>query len=309
MIYPSKITKEPNQNFKSESKIKNIFEKIKVAAQNVIYMKNLNDNLPDKQQKYEMRNITYKIPEIYSDNQYDLKLIDKKSNLLKSAQKLRYTSFFGKKLFAYKLDSDIYDKFSQHLIVVDNNKSKNKVIGTYRLLDEAMMPPNFDFYTSSEFDISKLKKNSSNILEVGRSCVDERYRDGRIIKLLWRGLATEIIKRDIDLVIGCASFPTTIPNKIIEELSYLKHFHSPPKEYNTVPIDSKAVNYPIIRKEKLNFKKIFKHLPPLIKAYIRTGAWFGRGAVIDSDFKTIDVCVILKTQNIKNKYLDLAKKG
>ena len=64
MIYPSKITKEPNQNFKSESKIKNIFEKIKVAAQNVIYMKNLNDNLPDKQQKYEMRNITYKIPEI-----------------------------------------------------------------------------------------------------------------------------------------------------------------------------------------------------------------------------------------------------
>ena len=33
------------------------------------------------------------------------------------------------------------------------------------------------------------------MLEAGRSCVDKNYRDGKIIKLLWRGLAFTLSKK------------------------------------------------------------------------------------------------------------------
>ena len=313
MVYTSKISHNTQKKLKSNGKLKNIFEKMKFLARNVVFMKNYNNNeLKNgkiiENSNIQSANLDYSIFNGSSYKNYELQLIDKNSPFLKSAQKLRFNSFFGNQFRKKKFDQDIYDRFSEHLVVLDNSKFRKKVIGTYRLLTQEMMPSCYDFYTSSEFDISKLKKKSINILEVGRSCVDESYRDGRIIKLLWRGLAREIMLRNSELVMGCASFPTIDPNQIIEELSYLQHFHHPPKSFETVPIKSKAPKLKILRKSDLNPKIIFQRLPPLIKAYIRTGAWFGTGCVVDSEFKTIDVCVILKTQNIKNKYLDLGKR-
>ena len=311
MIIPPKISKSTSLNIVGEKKTNYIFRKIKSLAKNVIYIKHSKSKQKNilfekNSQKEKLSFFKPLVRDELSDNQFNLRLIDHNSKLLKSAQTLRYISFFdGKKICKKKIDIDIYDKFSEHLVVTDKLKSKNKVIGTYRLLTKDMMPSNFDFYTSSEFDISKLKKFTSNILEVGRSCVDKSYRNGRIIKLLWRGLAREIVVRNIEIVIGCASFPTTDQNQIVEELSYLKHYHSPPKDFDTLPVDSKALQFQILSKKKLNSKRIFKRLPPLIKAYIRTGAWFGSGAVVDKEFKTIDVCVVLKTLNIRNKYLEL----
>lgn len=313
MVYSSKISENPEKKLKSNGKLKNIFEKMKFLAQNVIYIKNYKNNEPKngriiKNSNTQSATLDYSMFKGSSQRNYELQLINKNSPFLKSAQKLRFNSFFGDQFRKKKFDQDIYDRFSEHLVVLDNSKFRKKVIGTYRLLTQDMMPSCYDFYTSSEFDISKLKKKSINILEVGRSCVDESYRDGRIIKLLWRGLAREIMLRNPELVMGCASFPTVDPNQIIEELSYLQHYHHPPRSFDTVPIKPKALQLKVLKKSDLDPKSIFKRLPPLIKAYIRTGAWFGKGCVIDTEFKTIDVCVILKTQNIKNKYLDLGKR-
>ena len=313
MVYSSKISQNPEKKLKSNGKLKNIFEKMKFLAQNVVCIKNYSNNELKSGKIVQNLNtqsaiLNYLILSGSKQRNYELQLIDKNSPFLKSAQKLRFNSFFGDQFRKKKFDKDIYDRFSEHLVVLDNSKFRKKVIGTYRLLTQEMMPSCYDFYTSSEFDISKLKKKSKNILEVGRSCVDESYRDGRIIKLLWRGLAREIMLRNPELVMGCASFPTIDSNQIIEELSYLQHFHHPPKSFDTLPIKSKALKFKVLKKSDLNPKTIFQRLPPLIKAYIRTGAWFGTGCVVDNEFNTIDVCVILKTQNIKNKYLDLGKR-
>ena len=43
-------------------------------------------------------------------------------------------------------------------------------------------------------------------------------------------------------------------------------------------------------------------MPPLLKAYLRLGGFIGDGAVIDSQFQTTDVCVIVKTDLITDKY-------
>ena len=89
------------------------------------------------------------------------------------------------------------------------------------------------FYTAKEFNLDSLRQYKKSILEVGRSCVDKKYRDGKIIKMLWKGLASEISKKKYSFVIGCASFPEINPIKILNELSYLNYFHKAPSKYNT----------------------------------------------------------------------------
>ena len=43
-------------------------------------------------------------------------------------------------------------------------------------------------------------------------------------------------------------------------------------------------------------------LPPLIKGYLRVGGFVGDGAVVDHPFNTTDVCVIVKTDQLSDKY-------
>ena len=87
-------------------------------------------------------------------------------------------------------------------MVIDTSVSSDFVVGTYRLLLKRKDQKYRKFYSESEFDISNLFKKNVSMLEAGRSCVDENYRDGKIIKLLWRGLAFYIIKKEVDLIFG-----------------------------------------------------------------------------------------------------------
>jgi putative hemolysin len=43
-------------------------------------------------------------------------------------------------------------------------------------------------------------------------------------------------------------------------------------------------------------------LPPLVKGYLRLGGFVGEGAVIDCDFNTTDVCIVVKTDLVTEKY-------
>ena len=229
--------------------------------------------------------------------------------LIKNAQRLRFNTFFKEGSINspdYILDSDEYDKFCDHLVVIDKSVSSHHVVGTYRLMINYSNNSKGDFYTETEFDLYNLKKLDLKILEVGRSCVHKNYRDGKIIRLLWRGLSTYIKKSKVDFIIGCASFQCSNTNKIRNQLSFLKNFYSAPKKYLTFPLKSKNAKWKSADISKISKLKIFKSLPPLIKAYLRVGAWVGEGAVFDPHFKTIDICIILKSDKIDPKYLKMA---
>jgi putative hemolysin len=43
-------------------------------------------------------------------------------------------------------------------------------------------------------------------------------------------------------------------------------------------------------------------LPPLVKGYLRLGGFVGDGAVVDAQFNTTDVCVVVKTELVTEKY-------
>ena len=79
------------------------------------------------------------------------------------------------------------------------------------------------------------------------------------------GLATYIINNRVDLIFGCASFPSSNYKLFIKQLSYLYHYHKTPKSLSTRPVKKLRANFNIMNKIKLILKE-FRNLPPLIKA-------------------------------------------
>jgi len=57
-------------------------------------------------------------------------------------------------------------------------------------------------------------------------------------------------------------------------------------------------------KEAIDPKAALRTLPPLIKGYLRLGCYIGDGAVIDRQFGTIDVLIILPVSALSARYVD-----
>ena len=241
-----------------------------------------------------------------------IKIAEKKSEL-KKAQALRYSVFYrekraiptiSKKLL--RLDYDKVDEFADHLIVIDKNSKgiENKIVGTYRLVRGDIAAHFGGFYTSSEFDLSKIMNsyNHNQILELGRSCVHKDYRNGTIMNLLWKAIAEYVKLYDIKILLGCASFHGTNVMKYIKELSYLRKNFSLPVELSVESLYPKI--YPAYTEIKLNNNDLrtFVKLPPLIKGYLRIGGKVSHDYFVDYKFNTIDLCVIVTTDNINEKY-------
>ena len=291
-------------------KIKLILKKVKFVAKNVIYVKNWSKNSSILQKLKTENNPSIKSKKLsFNHGSIELKIIDNTDQLMHKVKKLRYESFFGES-DKVKYDSDEFDKLCDHLVAIDKSISDDYVVGTYRLLLKPKFVKSQKFYSQSEFNISKLtKKKSLTLLEAGRSCVHKNYRDGSVIKLLWRGLATYIVKNQVDIVFGCASFPSSNHNLFRNQLSYLKHYHSSPKYLKTKPLWKLKVKFKTIDKKLLNSNEEFRKLPPLIKAYIRVGAFVGSGAIVDKEFDTTDVLIVLETKKMLKKYSKLYLKN
>lgn len=227
------------------------------------------------------------------------------------AQKLRYKVFYeeyGAKpdsiMEKQKRDFDDFDNITDHLVVLtkDQNTGEEKIVGTYRLLRQNIAEKHGTFYSSGEYDLSRLIESDNFLLELGRSCVLAEYRTKPILNLLWQGIADYITDHKIDLLFGCASFHGTNIDEMATQLSYLHHFHSTPGNISPVALPDQYVNMNIIPKEEIDERRAFASLPPLIKGYLRLGATIGEGAVIDEQFNTTDVCIVVQTSLMTDRY-------
>ncbi len=181
-----------------------------------------------------------------------------------------------------------------------------KVVGTYRLLRQDVAERNFGFYTSAEYDIDGIIAAHPGLrfLELGRSCVLKPYRNKRTVELLWHGIWTYILHHRIDVVLGCASLEGTDPARLAKELSFLHHFAAAPPEWRARAVPSRYVSMDRIPKDQIDAKAALQDLPPLVKGYLRLGARFGDGAVVDRQFGTTDVFVTLKVTDIGSRYIN-----
>jgi putative hemolysin len=252
----------------------------------------------------------------FENDNCEVRLAESQEEILQ-AQSLRYHVFYelmGAKPSVendlHKRDFDKFDDLCDHLLVIDKTRPPHrKVVGNYRLL-RAKSDTNPDFfYSHTEYDLTPLtniaKKNNLSMMELGRSCVHPDYRNNAgTIQLLWRGITAYSIQHHVDLMFGCASFADIDQNNLKNVLSFLYH-------RKLSPIDWRAIARTHLY-QKMNYidmtpdieHEILAKMPPLIKGYLRLGAWVGDGAVVDSQFGTTDVLITLPVANIPKRYID-----
>ncbi len=240
---------------------------------------------------------------------------------LRRAQKLRYEVFYEEMdavptaaAMLSRRDEDPFDRICDHLLVVDHGdqvkqgkqpwRRRPRVVGTYRVLCQDIAEANGGFYSQSEYDVAPLVARHPNhyFMELGRSCVLKPYRNRRTVELLWHGIWTYVREHGIDVMIGCASFPGVDPKAHATALSFLHHNSLAPKEWRVKAHDRLAVNMNMMPAKDIDAKAALKGMPPLIKGYLRLGAYIGEGAVVDRQFGTTDVMIILPVEAIDSRY-------
>jgi len=228
-----------------------------------------------------------------------------------AAQALRYRIFYEimgatplPGMEQLRRDFDGYDEICDHLLVLDHSRGSgaDAVVGTYRLIRREAAARFGSFYSAGEYDIAPLIAYPGNVLELGRSCVDAGYRARPVMQLLWSGIAAYVFHYDIALMFGCASLPGTDPEALAAPLSYLYYHHLAPPALRARALPERFVDMRRTGPAGFDPNRTLAALPPLIKGYLRLGGFVGDGAVIDQQFNTTDVCVVVKTDLVSEKY-------
>ena len=206
-------------------------------------------------------------------------------------------------------DIDSWDAVCDHLLVVDRaieGDPEDQIVGTYRLLRHDVAMAHGGFYSDSEFAISELvsRHPEKRFMELGRSCVLPAYRTKRTVELLWQGCWAYALQHRADAMFGCGSFPGVRPEEHALALSFLHHNTGVRGEWTVSAKPELYREMDLMPVEAINARKALSAMPPLIKGYLRLGARFGTGAVIDRQFGTTDVLVVLPVAAIDRRYTE-----
>jgi L-ornithine Nalpha-acyltransferase len=240
---------------------------------------------------------------------------------LRAAQRLRYQVFYeecgatpSEMMSAARRDEDDFDKFCDHLLVIEQGKvvddgtglHDGRAIGTYRLLRQDVAEKNSGFYSQSEYDLTPLLKHHSKLrfLEVGRSCVAQGFRGKPVAELLWQGIWNYVRLHRMDVMLGCASLEGTNITALADELTFLASAKQTPAAWRVAAHPNHLI--PMLQKPiaEIDQRQVLRRLPTLIKAYMRLGCYFGDGAVIDHQFNTTDILIVLPVSDINPKYFN-----
>lgn len=229
-------------------------------------------------------------------------------NDVEASQELRYRVFregSGAIARGVQRDADRFDDICDHLLVVDTSIGKDAIVGTYRLLRQAVAQASGGFYTADEFEIETLVARHPHLefLELGRSCVLPAYRSKRTIELLWQGIWAYVRHYGIDVMTGCASFPGTVPAAHAQALSFLAHECMAGGEWTVRAIPARYSTMDLMPREAVDPRSALAAMPPLVKGYLRLGGRVGQGCVIDRDFGTTDVLIVLPVASICDRYV------
>jgi L-ornithine Nalpha-acyltransferase len=211
------------------------------------------------------------------------------------------------------LDADRFDAFCDHLIVIRQTPDisderfrmeDGEMVGTYRLLRQKVARENGGFYTQGEFDLAPLlaAKPELNFLELGRSCVLKAFRTKPVVELLWQGIWNYVRLHGLDVMMGCASLEGADPALHAATLDFLARNCAAPAEWRVRALSERYIEMRSASGAAMDPKAALKALPPLIKGYLRLGCYIGDGAVVDKQFNTTDVLIILPVSNINPRY-------
>lgn len=227
-----------------------------------------------------------------------------------AAEALRYRVFYEEmgahpsaEARATRRDRDRFDAVADHLLVLDHSDpDRPAVVGTYRLIRREAAAAAGGFYSADEYDLAPLLAQPGGLLELGRSCVDAAWRNRAAMQVMWQGIAAYVFHNHIDLMFGVASLHGTDPEALAPALTYLAEHHLAPPEVRPRALPDRYVEMRRLPAGTVTPRQGLALLPPLIKGYLRLGGFTGDGAVIDDQFNTVDVAIVVKTALVTEKY-------
>ena len=194
--------------------------------------------------------------------------------------------------YASGLDEDELDARFHHLMILE--RSSGRVVGTYRMQTPEMALQHGGFYSASEFDLSAMPPELlDRSVEIGRACVAKPYRNGRVLHLLWRGLAAYLSWNRKSALFGCCSLTSQDPAL---GLATLRHLEQEGRLHERIVL-------PVVRECACELRPDAElpepHIPALFATYLNLGAKVCGAPAIDRRFRTIDFLVLLDVRDLQ----------
>lgn len=218
---------------------------------------------------------------------------------VEAAQRLRYQVFADElgailKTAVNGRDVDRFDEHCDHLVVRADRTGE--IVGTYRMLPPERVPDAGGYYSETEFDLSSFAGLRSSLVETGRSCVHPDHRGGAVVSLVWAGIARYLLLTGHTHLTGCASIPLADGGALargVWELARTKHLS--PAELRVIPRQPWDVESAPRPARTV--------IPPLLRGYLRLGAWVCGPPAYDPDFGVADLPVLLPLDQVDSRYL------
>jgi putative hemolysin len=191
------------------------------------------------------------------------------------------------------IDRDPFDAWCEHLLVTEEDTGE--VVGTYRILTGETAKRVGGFYSDQEFDLTRLNHLRDRAVEIGRSCVHPDHRSGIVIALLWSGLADYMLRTGYEYILGCASLSMVDGgHSAAAAFNKLRETHLSPVEYRVFP----RCPLPLHELDR----NVAPSIAPLIRAYLRVGAYVCGEPAWDPDFNTADLLMLLPASRVDARY-------
>jgi putative hemolysin len=217
---------------------------------------------------------------------------------IRAAQRLRHRVFAEEKGARLNTplpghDIDEFDDVADHLVVA--SRATREIVGTYRLI-----PPGRSerMYSEGEFDLSGLPRDVlPALVEAGRACVHPEHRSGAVVTAMWSGLARYMLLSGYRYLAGCASVPLGDGGQSAADAWLLGTTkHAAPPELRVFP------HQPWMPQRQLTARPSYAALPPLLRGYLRIGAWICGAPAHDRDFGDADFFVLLDMERMDDRY-------
>ncbi|PYU49394.1 MAG: hemolysin [Acidobacteria bacterium] len=201
-------------------------------------------------------------------------------------QRLRYLVFnceLGEGLDGsslWGLDRDRFDFVCDHL--------------TYRMQTGYRAKGNLGYYGEQFFDFSPFEPMRSEVLELGRACVHEQYRNTSVLHMLWKGIVRYARSCGARYLIGCSSLSSQDENEGIALYESLREKYFVAPSLRTLPVEG--------RRCKPSGAQAQPPRPPrLFQAYLDISARVCGPLAIDREFKTIDFLTLVDLQALPDR--------
>ncbi|HTL06035.1 MAG TPA: GNAT family N-acyltransferase [Gemmatimonadales bacterium] len=190
-------------------------------------------------------------------------------------------------------DEDRFDRRFHHLLIEE--RESGAVVGTYRMQTGAMAAET-GYYSAGLFELATLPASlRAKAVEIGRACVAKAHRNGRVLHLLWRGLAGYLTWNRHSVLFGACSLTSQDEALGLRVHRHLDRLGAGHGELGVQPRpESRCAAQDSLPDDAYPTPKI----PALFQAYLTLGARTLGPPAIDREFKTIDWLVLLDTMEL-----------